>query len=73
MIRVMKNSLIGIFLLGSLVGFGQSKPVAQPDRDSILIGEQVQLTLSIPYDISLPHNIEWPKVGSKIGKNIEKG
>ncbi len=71
MIRVMKNSLIGIFLLGSLVGFGQSKPVAQPDRDSILIGEQVQLTLSIPYDISQPHNIEWPKIGNKIGKNIE--
>lgn len=60
-----------IVLLGNFRLLSQIEPVLQADRDSILIGEQVTLTLAIPYDVSEPHDIVWPKIDSIIGHKLE--
>jgi len=69
--EVMKYSVLCLILLLSFQYNAQVLPVLQPDRDSIMIGEHVVLTLAMPYDITEPHDIVWPKIDSILGQRIE--
>lgn len=69
MINYLRHIIALIFTIAVFAINGQVNPVAQVDRDSILIGEQIVLTLAIPYDITKPHQIKWPKLENNISKD----
>lgn len=71
MINKLKYGAFVAFFCASFNLLGQFSPELVLDRDSIMIGEQIKMQLSISYMVNEAHDINWPMINDSIGDNIE--